>query len=103
LDDEEVRPEVEAVREALKALEEIPDRVERAKALAVLLAEWPDHHADLRKERQRIVQEMRAEKMTYREIGEALGMHFTRVRQIESGQRGAKNRPKKQAEGESDG
>lgn len=95
LDDEEVRPEVEAVREALKALEGIPDRVERAKALAVLLAEWPDHHAFLREERQRIVREMRAEKMTYRQIGDVLGMHFTRVRQIEAGQRGAKNRPEK--------
>lgn len=93
-----MRPEVEAVREALKALEGIPDRVERAKALAVLLAEWPGHHAFLREERQRIVKEMRAEKMTYRQIGDVLGMHFTRVRQIEAGQRGAKNRPAKKPE-----
>jgi DNA-directed RNA polymerase sigma subunit (sigma70/sigma32) len=90
-----VQPEVEAVREALRALEQIPDRLDRAKALAVLLGEWPDHHAFLREERQKIVQEMRAEKMTYRQIGDVLGMHFTRVRQIEAGQRGAKNRPAK--------
>lgn len=91
-----MRPEVTAVRDAIQALGEIPDRLTRAKALAAMLAEWPDHHAYLREERQRIVREMRAEKMTYRQIGEALGMHFTRVRQIDIGQRGDKNRPKKE-------
>lgn len=92
---EEVQPEVQAVRDALRALGEIPDRLDRAKALAGLLAEWPDHHAFLREQRQQVVHEMRADGMTYRQIGEELGLHFTRVRQIEAGQRGAKNRPKK--------
>ncbi|MFJ2209354.1 sigma factor-like helix-turn-helix DNA-binding protein [Streptomyces microflavus] len=88
---------MEAVRDALRALDEIPDRVARAKALGDVLAEWPDHHSALREKRQEIVKEMRAEQMTYREIGEVLGIHFTRVRQIEGGQRGAKNRPTKKA------
>jgi DNA-binding NarL/FixJ family response regulator len=90
--------EVQAVREALAALEQIEDRLERADALGKMLAEWPDHHAKLREARQEIVLEMHSEGQTYREIGEQLGMHYTRAQQIAKGQRGEKNRPKKKAE-----
>lgn len=87
--------EVQAVREAVEQVLRIPDRLERAAALGKLLDEWPDLHSDLREARKAIVKQMRAEKMTYRQIGDELGMHFTRVRQIEKAQRGDKNRPKK--------
>lgn len=81
----------EAVDEVLR----IPDRLRRAAALGELLEQWPDLHSRLREARQEIVKEMRAEDQTYRQIGEQLGMHYTRVRQIEKAQRGDKNRPAK--------
>jgi DNA-directed RNA polymerase specialized sigma subunit len=90
--------EVKAVNDAVGGVLGIPDRLERAAALAKLLEDWPDLHSQLREARKKIVEEMRSEKLTYREIGEALGMHYTRVRQIEKGQRGEKNRPKKKAD-----
>jgi DNA-binding NarL/FixJ family response regulator len=89
--------EVQAVRESIAALEGIDDRLRRAQALGEMLAEWPDHHSRLREMRQEIVLEMHAEGMTYREIGEQLGMHYTRAQQIAKGQRGEKNRPKRKA------
>lgn len=85
------------MNDALGEVLRIPDRLERAVALGKLLDSWPDLHSQLREARQEIIIEMRQERLTYRQIGEELGMHFTRVRQIEKGQRGEKNRPKKKA------
>lgn len=36
--------------------------------------------------RQEAIQAMRAENLSYRKIGELLGIHFTRVKQLETGE-----------------
>ncbi len=36
--------------------------------------------------RQEAIQAMRAESLSYRKIGELLGIHFTRVKQLEAGE-----------------
>lgn len=36
--------------------------------------------------RQQVVRELRSQGMTYRAVGDLLGIHFTRVKQLESGE-----------------
>lgn len=85
-DDEEVRRVVDTVG-SLEALEDPADRARRA---AKLLAEWPVQSARLREIRQQAVIAMRKEGLSYRKIAEMIGVHFTRVKQIELGERGRK-------------
>jgi hypothetical protein len=85
--------EVSRFLDAVKALEAIEDDAACAKAITDVLKDWPDSHAKLREIRQQRVLRMRAQKMTWQEIGDALGVHFTRAQQIAKGFRGSK-RPK---------
>jgi hypothetical protein len=79
---------------AVRAFEEIEDDAACAKAITDVLKDWPDSHARLRELRQERVLRMRAEGKTWQQIGDALGVHFTRAQQIAKGFRGSK-RPKK--------
>ena len=82
--------EVSRFLDAIKALEGIEDDAACAKAITEVLKGWPDSHAKLREIRQERVLRMRAQKMTWQEIGDALGIHFTRAQQIAKGLRGSK-------------
>lgn len=94
------RAEVQRVLDAIAALEQIMDDEECARAATNLLDQWPDQHARLRELRQRRVLSLRDQGKTWKEIGDMLGVHFTRARQIAEGQRGEKNRPSKRAAAE---
>lgn len=83
--------------DAIKALEEIADDAACAKAITDVLQDWPSSHARLREIRQVRVQRMREQGKTWQEIGDALGIHFTRAQQISKGIRGSK-RPTKSAD-----
>lgn len=86
--------EVSRFLDAVKALESIEDDAACAAAITKVLKDWPESHARLREIRQERVLNLRAEGKTWQEIGEALGIHFTRAQQIAKGLRGSK-RPKK--------
>ncbi|NEB92422.1 hypothetical protein [Streptomyces bauhiniae] len=82
---------------AVQAFEEIEDDAACARAITDVLKDWPQSHARLRELRQERVLRLRGEGKTWQEIGDALGVHFTRAQQIAKGFRGAK-RPKKDEE-----
>ncbi|MFJ5802697.1 hypothetical protein [Streptomyces decoyicus] len=65
--------EVEQVRAALRALEVIPDAVERAAACAELLRDWPELHRMVADMRQQAVITAKANGVTYRALGERMG------------------------------
>lgn len=94
--------EVQRVMDAIAALAAIADDAECVRATTALLEGWPDQHARLRQLRQERVLALRETGMTWKEIGDLMGVHFTRARQIAQGQRGDKHRPGKAA-GETDG
>lgn len=77
--------EVERVREALRALEAIPDAVDRAAACSELLREWPELHRVLADVRQQAVITAKAQGHTYRAIGERIGTTGETAYQIAAG------------------
>ncbi|WP_393057696.1 sigma factor-like helix-turn-helix DNA-binding protein [Streptomyces sp. LN549] len=77
--------EVQRVLNAIDALGEHGDAAERAKRLTALLDELPGRQSRARELRQQAVQELQAEGMTLRAIGDLLGISFGRVRQIAAG------------------
>lgn len=81
--DEEVR----RVLDSIDALGATGSAEERARRLTALLDMWPDAHKQVREARQRAVAELYdgGNGLTYREIGELLGISFGRVRQIIAG------------------
>ena len=92
--------EVQRVMDAIAALNDITDDAECVRATTDLLDEWPAQHARLRELRQERVLALRETGMTWKEIGDLMGVHFTRARQIAQGQRGDKHRPNKQEPGD---
>lgn len=66
-------------------LEEITDPAERALEIGRRLAAIPDYQARLREMRQRAVLEMRAQNMSFADIGKVVGLHRNRVQQIAEG------------------
>lgn len=91
---EDQPPEVRAFMESIEALQAIEDDAACAKAITDVLKDWPTSHARLREIRQQRVLNLRSEGRTWKEIGDLLGIHFTRAQQIAGGLRGSK-RPKK--------
>jgi len=86
--------EVVRFLDAIKALEEIEDDAACAQAITKVLKDWPENHARLREIRQERVRRMKGEGKTWQEIGDSMGIHFTRAQQIAKGIRGGKG-PKK--------
>lgn len=82
--------EVQRILDAIAALEGISDDAARAKAATAILDEWPSQHARLREVRQQAVLNLKGSGKTWQEIGEILGVHFTRAQQIGVGRRGDK-------------
>lgn len=66
-------------------LEEIADPAERAREIGRRLAAIPDYQARLREMRQRAVLELRAQNMSFADIGKVVGLHRNRVQQIAEG------------------
>lgn len=89
--------EVARFLDAIRALEDIEDDAACAAAITKVLKDWPDNHARLREIRQQRILNLRDQGKTWQEIGDALGIHFTRAQQIAKGFRGSK-RPKKEPE-----
>lgn len=87
--------EVERLLNDIAALEQIEDDEACARAVTELLKELPEQQARLRELRQARVHRMRERGLTWKQIGDSMGVHFTRARQIAEGQRGEKNRPAK--------
>lgn len=77
--------EVEAVREALRALEAIPDALDRAAACTELLREWPELHRLVADVRQQAVITAKAQGVTFKAQGERLKMTGEAVGQIAAG------------------
>lgn len=81
----ELDPEVQRVLDEITSLGTEGDPAVRAKRLGELLERWPDAHAEVRAARQAAVKELSAAGLSYRAIGEKLGISFGRVRQIIAG------------------
>jgi len=74
-----------AVREAIDAVARITDRQARARAATEVLVLISEANGTLSALRRDDIKALREAGMSYRQIGEAIGVHFTRVKQIESG------------------
>jgi DNA-directed RNA polymerase specialized sigma24 family protein len=81
-EDEEVR----RVLDAIDALGTDGDAADRARRLTALLDGWPDTHTRVRQLRQQAVKELHDSGLSYRKIGDLLGISFGRVRQIIDGE-----------------
>lgn len=96
--------EVRRLKDAIAALDAMEDDADCAKAISVLLEDWPDLHAQLRRMRQGRVNRLKDSGLTWKRIGSFLGrrgVSAARAQQIATGQRGEINRPtKKKTEGD---
>lgn len=72
----------------IEALEQIPDPAERAREVGRRMAEIPVVHQRLKEIRRAAVLEMRAQGMTFAQIGVELALHRNRVQQIAEGRSG---------------
>lgn len=77
--------EVQRVRDALRALEAIPDALDRAAACSELLREWPELHVLLADVRQQAVITAKAQGHTFRAIGARIGTTGETAGQIAAG------------------
>src|SRR5579859_5038239 len=74
-----------AIREAVAAVAAVTDPQVRAKAATEVLEALHEANGDLSKLRREDIKKLREAGMSYRQIGAAIGIHFTRVKQLESG------------------
>ncbi|WP_328434534.1 hypothetical protein [Streptomyces sp. NBC_00425] len=84
------------MKEAIDALAAIEDDETCAKAISVILEDWPGLHAQLRSMRQDRVKRLKDSGLTWKRIGSLLGrkgVTAARAQQIATGQRGEINRP----------
>lgn len=72
-------------RDAVAALHAIDDPIERAREAGELLQVIRETTPEVASVRQAAIQELRSKPLSYRAIGDLLGIHFTRVKQIETG------------------
>ncbi len=76
---------MQAIRDELDAIACIGDRLERARAATQALELLSEANGELARLRREDIQAMRAEGLSYRKIGAAIGVHYTRVKHIDSG------------------
>lgn len=77
--------ELRNFEDAVAALEAVPDAADRAVAAAKVLREWPQLHAQVREVRQQAVEQLRAQGLSFAEIGALLGVKRQRAEQIAKG------------------
>lgn len=75
----------QTIKNTIDAITRIKDPAERATIAGQALQALHDGNATLAETRRSAIIAMRAAGATYRDIGEQLGMHHSRVAQIESG------------------
>ncbi|SRR5581483_761421 len=83
--DQSVEGAARAVRDAVDAIAAMTDPQARARAASEVLKLISEANGLLSRLRREDIQALRAAGLSYRDIGEAIGVHFTRVKQIESG------------------
>jgi hypothetical protein len=83
--DQSVEDAAQAVRDAVNAIVAMTDPRARARAASDVLKLISEANGVLAKLRQEDIKTLRAAGLSYRQIGDAIGVHFTRVKQIESG------------------
>ncbi|GAA2946240.1 MULTISPECIES: Trp family transcriptional regulator [Streptomyces] len=95
----QIKKEARRVFDALDAVEAMEDSLEKAQVISNLLRDQTERTKRLKASRQKVVQELRSQKVPYRVIAENLGVSIGTVQDIERGYSGSgKNRPRKQAE-----
>lgn len=75
----------QAIQTAIEAITQLDDPEARAKAATEVLDLINTANGTLAKLRREDIKALHASGMSYRKIGAAIGIHFTRVKQIESG------------------
>ncbi|WP_189892721.1 hypothetical protein [Streptomyces xantholiticus] len=76
---------IAAVRVALRLLESVPHATVRAKAVGLVLAEWPELHRLPKEIRQQAAQTMNDQGLVFPEIGRLIGTDRSRVWRIAKG------------------
>lgn len=79
------KPPAARHRDAITALRAIDDPTQRARAAGELMKAIQETTPEVVGIRQEAIRELRAQSLTYRAIGDLLGIHFTRVKQLETG------------------
>lgn len=97
MSDEEVR----RVSDALDAVEQITDRLERVRAKSRIMAEQIRRNPEWSRERGELIRELWADGqgMSYREIADHLGIKLSTVQDVFRGYRGSGTARPKKAEG----
>ena len=75
----------ETIKQAIDAIVALDDPQTRAKAATEALVILNEANGTLAKLRREDVRAMRAAGLSLRQVGDAIGIHFTRVKQIEDG------------------
>lgn len=75
----------QAIKDAIEAITQLDDPQTRVKASTEALELINRANGTLAKLRREDIKALRQAGMSYREIGRVIGIHFTRVKQIESG------------------
>lgn len=83
--DQSVEDAASAVQAAVESVEAMPPSEDRARAAGAVLLVLQGANATLSKLRQADVRAMRAEGMSWTQIGAVLGVHRSRAKQIETG------------------
>lgn len=94
--DQRMDERAQRIQDAITEITQIEDPQVRAKAATEALKAIHDGNSTLAHARRAGIQELRAAGMTYRAIGPAIGVHFSRVKQLETGEpTGIHARPRK--------
>ncbi|GAA3957024.1 hypothetical protein GCM10023085_44470 [Actinomadura viridis] len=89
------------IHDAITEITQIEDPQVRAKAATEALKAIHEGNSTLAEARRDGVKELRAAGLSYRAIGPLIGVHFSRVKQLESGEpTGIHARPRKEKTGE---
>lgn len=90
-----IEKEAQRVFDALDAIEAMDDSLEKARVISRLLRDQVERTRRLKEQRRKVVLDLRAQKVTYREIAASLGVKIPTVQDIERGYSGSgKNRPR---------
>lgn len=99
--DQRMDERAQRIHDAITEITQIEDPQVRAKAATEALKAIHEGNSTLAEARRDGVKELRAAGLSYRAIGPLIGVHFSRVKQLESGEpTGIHARPRKEKTGE---